>query len=104
MARTLINVPPSSKRGDVIEIRALIQHPMETGYRPGSDGKTLPRDILRRFACRYDDGSSSFASRHLMGECERHCGVDWLLHQAQNLAHHRLCQHLETRRLRQVRA
>ena len=59
MARTLINVPPSSKRGDVIEIRALIQHPMETGYRPGSDGKTLPRDILRRFACRYDDGSSN---------------------------------------------
>lgn len=57
MARTLINVPPSSKRGDVIEIRALLQHPMETGYRPGADGKTLPRDIVRRFSCRYNDGT-----------------------------------------------
>ena len=56
MARTLINIPSSPKRGEVIEIRALIQHPMETGYRPGADGKTLPRDIVRRFACRFNDG------------------------------------------------
>lgn len=59
MARTLITVPPSAKRGDVIEIRALIQHPMETGYRPGADGKILPRDLIRRFTCRYDDGASN---------------------------------------------
>ncbi len=39
MARTLITVPPSARRGEVIEIRTLIQHPMETGYRPGADGK-----------------------------------------------------------------
>ena len=39
MARTLINMPSSAKRGDVIEIRTLIAHPMETGWRPGSDGK-----------------------------------------------------------------
>jgi sulfur-oxidizing protein SoxZ len=59
MARTLLNVPSNAKAGQVIEIRALIQHPMETGYRPGADGKVLPRDIIRRFACRYDDGSTN---------------------------------------------
>lgn len=59
MARTLINVPPNAKRGAVIEIRALLQHPMETGYRPGMDGKILPRDIVKRFACSFSDGASA---------------------------------------------
>ena len=38
----------------MIEIRTLIQHPMETGYRPGPNGRMLPRDIIRRFTCAYD--------------------------------------------------
>ena len=54
MARTLITVPPSAKKGEVIEIRTLIAHPMETGYRAGDDGKILPRNLIRRFTCRYD--------------------------------------------------
>lgn len=54
MARTLIQVPASAMRGQVIELRVLIAHPMETGYRPGADGRVLPRDILRKFACRYN--------------------------------------------------
>lgn len=54
MARTLIKVPATAKRGEVIEIRTLIAHPMETGYRPGADGQVVPRDILRRFTCRYN--------------------------------------------------
>jgi sulfur-oxidizing protein SoxZ len=32
----------------VVAIRTLIQHPMESGYRPGADGEVVPRDILRR--------------------------------------------------------
>jgi sulfur-oxidizing protein SoxZ len=59
MARALITVPPNAKRGEAIEIRVLIQHPMETGYRPGSDGRVLPRDLIRKFTCRYNDGSSN---------------------------------------------
>lgn len=54
MARALIHMPESAVRGEVIEIRALIGHPMETGYRPGADGRVLPRNIIRRFTCRYD--------------------------------------------------
>ncbi|MGZ5183800.1 MAG: thiosulfate oxidation carrier complex protein SoxZ [Caldimonas sp.] len=55
MARTLINTPAAAKRGDIIEIRTLIAHVMESGYRTGPDGKRLPRDIIRRFSCRYGD-------------------------------------------------
>ncbi|MES2324975.1 MAG: thiosulfate oxidation carrier complex protein SoxZ [Pseudomonadota bacterium] len=54
MARALITMPRTAKRGEIIEIRALIGHPMETGYRPDANGKTLPRDIIRSFACRYN--------------------------------------------------
>jgi sulfur-oxidizing protein SoxZ len=53
MARTLIDVPATAKRGDVIEIRTLIAHVMESGYRTGPDGKRLQRDIIRSFSCRY---------------------------------------------------
>ena len=56
MARALITMPRTAKRGDVVEIRTLIAHPMETGYRPGDDGRVRPRDIIRRFTCHYDDG------------------------------------------------
>lgn len=54
MARTLINAPSTAKRGEVIEIRATIGHPMETGFRPGDDGKILPRNLVNRFSCRYN--------------------------------------------------
>jgi sulfur-oxidizing protein SoxZ len=54
MARALIKLPDTASPGEVIEIRTLIQHPMETGYRPGPNGKILPRDIIRRFTCAYD--------------------------------------------------
>src|SRR4030095_12971943 len=64
-ARTVITVPASAKRGEVIEVRTLIAHPMEAGYRTGAharaDGQVLPRDILRRFECRHD-GELVFAA------------------------------------------
>ena len=54
MARTLINAPTTAKRGEVIEIRSTIGHPMETGYRPDDSGKLLPRNIIKKFTCRYN--------------------------------------------------
>ncbi len=54
MARVLITVPEHAKPGEVIEIKTLISHPMETGYRAGADGRPLPRDIIRRFTCSYN--------------------------------------------------
>lgn len=61
MARALIHMPPTARRGEAFEIRALIGHPMETGYRVGPDGKVLERDIIRRFSCRYN-GEVVFAA------------------------------------------
>ena len=54
MARVLINFPPRAKRGEIIEIKTLIQHPMETGYRLDSKGAVIPRDIISRFTCAYN--------------------------------------------------
>ena len=54
MARALINVPAKSKRGDVIEIKTLISHTMETGFRPDPTGKPIPRDIITDFVCKYN--------------------------------------------------
>jgi sulfur-oxidizing protein SoxZ len=54
MARVLLRVPATAERGSVMEIRALIQHVMETGYRPNAQGVLEPRDIIWRFTCRYD--------------------------------------------------
>ena len=53
MTRALVNVPKAAKRGEVIEIRAMIQHVMETGYREGPNGVSIPRNIIKRFVCKY---------------------------------------------------
>jgi sulfur-oxidizing protein SoxZ len=52
--RAILTVPASARVGEVVEVRALAQHPMETGYRRSSDGDLLPRDLLRRVECRFD--------------------------------------------------
>ena len=54
MARVLINLPTQAKRGEIIEIKSLIAHPMETGYRLGPTGVAIPRDIINRFVCTYN--------------------------------------------------
>jgi sulfur-oxidizing protein SoxZ len=60
-ARTLIHLPKSVRRGDLVQIRVTLAHPMETGYRSDAEGRRLPRDIVRRFECRYD-GELVFAA------------------------------------------
>ena len=54
MTRALISVPPKAKRGEIIEIKTLISHPMETGYRVGINGSLIPRDIIMVFTCTYN--------------------------------------------------
>jgi len=64
MARVLINLPQRAKRGDIIEIKTLIQHPMETGYRLDSKGAAIPRDIINRFTCTYNGDEVFRAELH----------------------------------------
>lgn len=54
MTRILINLPETAARGEIIEIKAMIAHEMETGYRVGTGGKPIPRHIIRHFICAYD--------------------------------------------------
>jgi len=58
MARALITMPKTARAGDVIEVRALVQHAMETGYRRSSEGALLPRDLIRRFTCSFAEASN----------------------------------------------
>jgi sulfur-oxidizing protein SoxZ len=54
MASALINVPKKAKRGEIIEIKTLMSHIMETGYRRTAAGEIVPRDIITGFVCRYN--------------------------------------------------
>lgn len=49
-----IRVPKDAKRGEVIRVTVLIQHPMETGYRLDADGKKVPKNVIRSLVCRYN--------------------------------------------------
>ncbi len=52
--RAVITLPERIRRGDVVEVRALLGHPMETGYRVDAGGQVVPQDLVRRFSCELD--------------------------------------------------
>ena len=47
-----LQVPPNVKKGEPFEIRVLVQHPMETGYRRDLNGQTIPLHIVDKLVCR----------------------------------------------------
>jgi sulfur-oxidizing protein SoxZ len=55
MAKPLINVPKRARKGDLVEIKILISHPMETGQARDAFGKAVPRDIIHSFSCRWGE-------------------------------------------------
>ena len=54
MALSRIQLPPEARRGEAVEVRVLIQHPMETGFRRNLEGERVPRNVLHSLACRYN--------------------------------------------------
>ncbi len=50
-----IKLPETVKTGDVIEVKTLVTHVMETGNRKDKDGKPIPRDILNLFVAKFGD-------------------------------------------------
>ena len=54
MARAVVTVPAQAKRGEIVEIKTLAAHAMETGFRRTQLGELIPRDIIRRFTCTYN--------------------------------------------------
>ena len=64
MATAMVNIPEIAAPGEIVEIKILISHPMETGFRPGMDGKLIPRDIIRNLRCDYDGETVFTAELH----------------------------------------
>jgi sulfur-oxidizing protein SoxZ len=54
VTNAIVNVPATTRRGEIIEIKALVRHPMETGFRRTQLGALIPRDIIRQFVCLYN--------------------------------------------------
>ena len=50
-----VQVPSAAAKGEVFQIRTLISHQMETGLRRDDQGDVIPRKIINRFVCRYND-------------------------------------------------
>ncbi len=50
-----IKLPDNVKTGDIIEVKTLVTHVMETGNRKDKDGKPIPRDILNLFVAKFGD-------------------------------------------------
>lgn len=46
-----IKVPKEASKGEVITIKTLISHKMESGQRKDAEGKIIPRSIINRFTC-----------------------------------------------------
>ncbi len=48
-----LQVPATVRKGEAFEVRVLVQHPMETGFRRDMNGGAIPINILDKVSCRY---------------------------------------------------
>jgi sulfur-oxidizing protein SoxZ len=55
-----IKLPRDAKKGEVVEIKTLLAHPMESGLRKDEAGALVPRRIINRFTCEFN-GKLAFA-------------------------------------------
>lgn len=53
-SRTLVTMPATAKKDEIIEIRIIVQHDMESGFRHDQQGRRIERDIIRDFFCTYN--------------------------------------------------
>ena len=49
-----VQIPAKARRGEVLTVRIAIQHPMETGFRSGTNGRIIPRNIIERFTATWN--------------------------------------------------
>ena len=54
MGTARVRMPEGANRGEIIEIRTLVQHPMESGFRLDNTGKPIARHIIESFDCTYN--------------------------------------------------
>ena len=49
-----VRVPAQAKAGELIEIKTLISHEMESGQRKNAQGATIPRKIINKFTASFN--------------------------------------------------
>ncbi|NDW07137.1 thiosulfate oxidation carrier complex protein SoxZ [Jiella pacifica] len=49
-----VKVPKKASAGEIITIKTLISHDMESGQRKGKDGNVIPRQIINKFTCEFN--------------------------------------------------
>lgn len=54
MAKPRVKVPKTAAIGDIITIKTLISHKMESGQRKDGDGNVIPRQIINTFKCEFN--------------------------------------------------
>ncbi|CAN1494643.1 Thiosulfate oxidation carrier complex protein SoxZ [Rhabdaerophilaceae bacterium] len=59
-----VRVPANAKKGDLIEIKSLISHEMESGQRRDSAGKAIPRKIINTFTAAFNGKTVFEATWH----------------------------------------
>jgi sulfur-oxidizing protein SoxZ len=64
MGAAHVRMPQSARRGEIIEIRTLVQHPMESGFRLDNTGKRIQRHIIESFECVYNGREIFRATLH----------------------------------------
>lgn len=52
--RPRVKAPRSAEAGEVVTIKTLISHKMESGQRKDSEGNIIPRSIIHRFTCDFN--------------------------------------------------
>ena len=61
MAKPRVKVPKKAAAGDVITIKTLISHKMESGQRKDKEGKVIPRKIINKFVAQFN-GADVFSA------------------------------------------
>jgi len=56
-----VKVPKKAAKGDIITLKTLISHPMESGQRKNKAGEVIPRKIINKFTCDFN-GQTVFSS------------------------------------------
>lgn len=49
-----VRMPATAKAGEIVEVKTLISHPMESGQRKDSSGKAVPRHIINKFTATFN--------------------------------------------------
>lgn len=64
MSEPRVRVPGSVKKGEVFEVKTLIEHKMESGQRKDEDGNTIPRFIIKEFKATFNGDTVFSADWH----------------------------------------